>query len=99
MAAADVPEPTGLADPAYGNPLLIHIATLLCTLDVSVTSPPSGREDDPTQEKDGAAGLPVRQVLLQALCAREKKTRWYQLGEESRLSFNPDLPLVDKWPR
>ena len=41
------------------------------------------------------AGLPVRQALLQALCERER-TRWYQLGQDSHLSFNPDLPLVDQ---
>ena len=34
-------------------------------------------------------------MLLQALCERER-TRWYQLGQESRLSFNPDLPLADQ---
>ena len=38
--------------------------------------------------------MPVRQALLQALCERER-TRWYQLGRESHLLFNPDLPLVD----
>ena len=37
--------------------------------------------------------MPVRQVLLQALCERER-TRWYQLGEH--LPFNRDLPLVDQ---
>ena len=98
MAPADVPEPTGLADPAYGDPLLIHIAALLRMLDVSATSPPSGRGDDPTQEKDGTAGqpgLPVRQVLLRALCAREK-TRWYQLGEQSDISFKRYPPLADQ---
>ena len=39
--------------------------------------------------------MPVRQALLQALCERER-TRWYQLGQESHLLFNPDLPLVDQ---
>ena len=37
----------------------------------------------------------VKQALLQALGERER-TRWYQLGQESHLSFNPDLPLVDQ---
>ena len=29
------------------------------------------------------------------MCERER-TRWYQLGQESHLSFNPDLPLADQ---
>ena len=40
-------------------------------------------------------GLPVRWRLLRALCERER-TRWYELGAGSHLSFNPDLPLADQ---
>ncbi len=94
-ASADPPPPDDLDDPAYGEPLLIHIAALLRTVDTSATPPPDlGKER--AQDNDSTAGqpgLPVRQSLLQALCERER-TRWYQLG--SHLSFNPDLPLVDQ---
>jgi len=91
---ADVPL-ARLDDPAYGDPLLIHIAALLRTAQTSATPPPDlgderAAEDDRTA---GQPGLRVRQALLQALCERER-TRWYQLGEH--LSFNPDLPLVDQ---
>ncbi len=93
---ADVPLPTGLDDPAYREPLLIHIAALLRTVQTPATSPPPGPGEDRAADDDSTAGepgLPVRQALLQALCERER-TRWYQLGEH--LSFNPDLPLVDQ---
>ena len=95
---ADVPPPAELDDPAYGEPLLIHIAALLRTVDTSATPSALGRGEDRAAQDDGSAsqlGVPVRQVLLQALCERER-TRWYQLGQESHLSFNPDLPLVDQ---
>jgi tetratricopeptide (TPR) repeat protein len=102
--SSPAPQPTGrpptaeLEDPAYREPLLIHIAALLRTVQTSATLPRPGRGEDHAQEKDSTAGLPglpVRQALLQALCERER-TRWYQLGQESHLSFNPDLPLVDQ---
>ena len=89
---AGVPPPAGLDDPAYGEPLLIHIAALLRTVDTSAYPPP-GPGEDRARDTDGTSGLPVRQALLQALCERER-TRWYQLG--AHLSFNPDLPLVDQ---
>ena len=91
---ADV-SPGELDDPAYGEPLLIHIAALLHTVQTSATPPPGLGEDRALEEVStaGQPGLPVRQALLQALCERER-TRWYQLG--SHLSFNPDLPLVDQ---
>jgi tetratricopeptide (TPR) repeat protein len=92
---ADVPSPGGLADPAYAEPLLIHIAALLRTVTTPAT-PPLDLGEERTQIGDssaGGAGLPVRQALLQALCERER-TRWYQLG--SHLSFNLDLPLADQ---
>ena len=89
---ADVPLPTGLDDPAYADPLLIHIAALLRTVDTSATPPP-GLAEERAAEEDSTAGMPVRQALLQALCERERD-RWYQLG--SHLSFNPDLPVVDQ---
>ncbi|MGD0246773.1 MAG: serine protease, partial [Streptosporangiaceae bacterium] len=86
------PPPAGLDDPAYAEPLLIHIAALLRT----VAAPPPGPGQERAAQGEGGAGqpgLPVRQALLQALCERER-TRWYQLG--SHLSFNPDLPLADQ---
>jgi hypothetical protein len=89
----DVPLPAGLDDPAYADPLLIHIAALLRTVDTSATPPPPGPAEERAAEEDSAAGMPVRQALLQALCERERD-RWYQLG--SHLSFNPDLPVVDQ---
>jgi tetratricopeptide (TPR) repeat protein len=94
---ADAPPPAGLDDPAYAEPLLIHIAALLRIVETSATPPPGpGGERAPRQDSTaGPPGLPVRQALLQALCERER-TRWYQLGEESHLSFNPDLPLADQ---
>jgi tetratricopeptide (TPR) repeat protein len=89
--------PTRLDDPAYREPLLIHIAALLRTVDTSATPPSAMAEDRVLAEAvtGGQPGLPVRQALLRALCERER-TRWYLLGEESRLFFNPDLPLVDQ---
>ena len=93
---ADPPPPADLDDPAYAEPLLIHIAALLRTVDTSATPPQPGAGEDRAQDNDrtaGQLGLPVRQALLQALCERER-TRWYQLG--SHLSLNPDLPLVDQ---
>jgi hypothetical protein len=91
----DVPPPAGLDDPAYAEPLLIHIAALLGTVDLPATPPPGqGAEHAaPSGSSAGQPGLPVRQALLRALCERER-TRWYQLG--SQLSFNPDLPLADQ---
>jgi hypothetical protein len=95
--SADVPPPAQLEDPAYREPLLIHIAALLRTVDRSAILPP-GPGKERAAENDNTAvqlGLPVRQALLQALCERER-TRWYQLGRESHLLFNPDLPLIDQ---
>ena len=89
-APGDVPPPAELDDPAYGEPLLIHMAALLRTVQASATPPPRAPDEEVTA---GQPGLPVRHALLQALCERER-TRWYQLGEH--LSFNPDLPLVDQ---
>jgi hypothetical protein len=92
---ADVPS-AELEDPAYREPLLIHVAALLRTVDTSATSPPPGLGGDHVPDNDSTArqpGVPVRQALLQALCERER-TRWYQLGEH--LPFNRDLPLVDQ---
>ena len=91
----DVPPPAGLDDPAYAEPLLIHIAALLRTAATPATPPP-GPGQEHAVDSDSSAGqpsLPVRQVLLRALCERERD-RWYQLG--SHLSFNPDLPLADQ---
>jgi hypothetical protein len=93
---APAPQPTELNDPAYREPLLIHISALLRTVDTSATPPSPGPGEDRAPDEEittGQPGLPVRQALLQALCERER-TRWYQLG--SHLAFNPDLPLVDQ---
>ena len=89
-----MPPPADLEDPAYAEPLLIHIAALLRTVDTSATPPP-GPGEERAAEQDSTTGQPVRQALLQALCERER-IRWYRLGEESHLFFNPDLPLVDQ---
>ena len=95
-ARPTVPPPADeLADPAYAEPLLIHIAALLRTVATPATPPP-GLGVERAAESDSSAGQsgpPVRQVLLQTLCERER-TRWYRLG--SHLSFNPDLPLADQ---
>jgi hypothetical protein len=92
---AGVPPPAELDDPAYAEPLLIHIAALLHTVATPATPPPSpGQERAADSDSSaGQPGLPVRQALLQALCERERH-RWCQLG--SHLSFNPDLPLADQ---
>ena len=94
---ADPPPSAGLDDPAYGEPLLIHIAALLRTAEASATLPLGpGQEHSPDRDLTaGQPGPPVRQALLQTLCERER-IRWYQLGEGSHLSFNRDLPLVDQ---
>jgi tetratricopeptide (TPR) repeat protein len=87
--------PTELDDPAYAEPLLIHIAALLRMVATPATPPP-----DPGQQRAadndssaGQPGRPVRQALLQALCQREQD-RWHELG--SHLPFNLDLPLADQ---
>ena len=86
--------PAGLDDPAYAEPLLIHIAALLRTVATPATPPPSpGHQHADNDNSAGRPGLPVRQALLGALCERER-TRWYQLG--AQLSFNSDLPLADQ---
>ncbi len=93
------PPPTAELDgPAYAEPLLIHIDALLRTVRTSATPAPSslGEEDAPGSDTTaGKQDLPVRQRLLQALCERER-TRWYELAEESHLSFDPYLPLADQ---
>ena len=96
--SAGPPPAAELADPAYAEPLLIHIAALLRTVDMPATPPPPGMGQDRGLGDDITAaqpGLPVRWRLLRALCERER-TRWYQLGAGSHLSFNPDLPLADQ---
>ena len=93
----DPPPTAELADPAYAEPLLIHIAALLRTVDMPATPPP-GPGGDRVPDDDSTAGQPgppVRQRLLRALCERER-TRWHDLGAGSHLSFNPDLPLADQ---
>ena len=92
------PPTAELADPAYAEPLLIHIAALLRTVDMPPTPLPPDPDRNRALGDDIAAAQPrspVRQRLLRALCERER-TRWYQLGAGSHLSFNPDLPLGDQ---
>ena len=52
---ADVPLPAELDDPAYAEPLLIHIAALLRTVDTSATSPPPGPGGGARPRKDSTA--------------------------------------------
>jgi hypothetical protein len=90
--------PAELADPAYAEPLLIHIAALLATVDTSATPAPPGPGQDRVSGNDisaGPLGPSARQRLLRALCERER-TRWHDLGAGSHLAFNPDLPLADQ---
>ena len=85
-----------LADAAYAEPLLIHIAALLRTAEMSATpAPGAGEGRAPRRRHCSSAGTPVRQRLVRALCERER-TRWYELGAGSHLAFNPDLPLADQ---
>jgi Tetratricopeptide repeat len=94
----DPPPAAGLADPAYAEPLLIHIAALLRTVGMPATAAPQGPSADRAPDSAIAAsqpGVPVRQRLLRALCERER-SRWYDLGAGSHLSFNPDLALADQ---
>ncbi|HEV2252293.1 MAG TPA: tetratricopeptide repeat protein, partial [Streptosporangiaceae bacterium] len=93
----DPPPTAELDDPAYADPLLIHIAALLRTVDMPATPSP-GPGWDRALGDDITAGQPgpsVRHRLLRALCERER-TRWRELGAESHLSFNLDLPLADQ---
>jgi tetratricopeptide (TPR) repeat protein len=93
---ADAPPPVGLDDPAYAEPLLIHIAALLGTVAISTTpAPDPGREHTLGKDLTADQDPPVRQTLLRTLCQREQD-RWHDLGEQSHLSFNPDLPLADQ---
>ena len=91
----DPPSAAELADPAYAEPLLIHIAALLRTVDMPATPPPGPGGDTVLGDDITAAqpGSPVRQRLLRRLCELER-TRWYQLG--GHLPFNQDLPLVNQ---
>ena len=93
------PPPTAeLADPAYADPLLIHVSALLRTVDMPATPAPPGPDRNGTPVAEIAGGKPeppVRQQLLQSLCERER-TRWYRLGEESHLFFNRYPPLADQ---
>ena len=78
---AGLPSPAGLDDPAYAEPLLIHIAALLQTLGaLPVPSPANAGEASAGKEVPAdQSGEQVRQRLLRALCERER-TRWHDLG-------------------
>ena len=95
--AVGPPSADELADPAYAEPLLIHIAALLATVDLLATPPPTGPDSNRPPGDNTTAGQPepVRQWLLRALCERER-TRWHDLAAGSHLAFNPDLPLADQ---
>ena len=58
---ADLPPAAELDDPAYAEPLLIHIAALLRTVDTPATPPPGRAKSAPREEARRSAGLPVRQ--------------------------------------
>ena len=95
---AEPPSAGELADPAYAEPLLIHIAALLRTVDMPAPPAPPGPSGDRAPGDNTTAvqrDAPARTRLLRALCERER-TRWYELGEKSHLLFNPDLPLADQ---
>ena len=90
------PPAAELADAAYTEPLLIHIAALLRTADMSATpAPGAGEGRAPGDGTAAQPGTPVRQRLLRALCERER-TRWYELGEQSDMSFKRYPPLADQ---
>ncbi len=90
------PSAAELADPAYAEPLLIHIAALLRKADMSATrAPGAGEGPAPGKSLTADQGPSARQGLLRALCERER-ARWYDLGAGSHLAFNPDLPLADQ---
>ena len=95
-APQDDPQPPAeLNDPAYAEPLLIHIAALLRTVDMPATPSP-GQDRAPGDDiTAGQPGPSVRQRLLRALYERER-TRWYQLGEQSDMSFKRYPPLADQ---
>ena len=95
---ADPPPTAELADPGYAEPLLIHIAAMLRTVDMPATPSPPGPGQDRAPDGDTTAvqpGAPVRTRLLRALCERER-TRWYELGAESNMLFNRNLALADQ---
>ena len=54
--------PTGLDDPAYADPLLIHIAALLRTVDSSATPSPGPGEDRAAAEEAPQASRACRSV-------------------------------------
>jgi tetratricopeptide (TPR) repeat protein len=89
------PAAAELADPAYAEPLLIHIAALLRTMDTPVAPRlgPSGEAAPASGVTTGEEDQPARQRLLRAMCERER-ARWYHLG--GQLPFNRDLPLADQ---
>ena len=91
----DPPSAAELADPTYAEPLLIHIAALLRTVEMPATPLPGLGGDTVLDDDITAAqpGSPVRQRLLRRLCNQER-ARWYQLGDH--LPFNQELPLADQ---
>ena len=97
--SADPPPAAELDDPAYAEPLLIHIAALLRTVDMPATPPPGPGEDRaPGDSTAGQPGLPVRQRLLQALCERER-TRWYELGADRICPSTRTCRWPTRWSR
>jgi tetratricopeptide (TPR) repeat protein len=93
--SAEPPSAAELADPAFAEPLLIHIAALLRTMDTPAVPRlgPDGEAAPASGVTTGEEDQPARQRLLRALCERER-ARWYHHGDQ--LPFNRDLPLADQ---
>ena len=84
------PPAGGLDDPAYAEPLLIHIAALLQTLGAFPAPSPASAGQASADEQVPAdhTGRLVRQRLLRALCERER-TRWHHLGAAPAVQPGP----------
>jgi len=65
---ADPPPATDLADPAYADPLLIHIAALLRTVDVPTGCNIMGAEIDRRLDGSASRSQPPRVARLRVSC-------------------------------
>ena len=89
----------GLDDPAYAEPLLIHIAALLRTVDMPATPAPPGPDQDRAPGDDTTAaqpGAPARTRLLRALCERE---RTYPRSAVRQGRAARGRSMLGGWPR
>ena len=95
---ADPPPAAELADPAYAEPLLIHIAALLRTVDMPATPAPPGPGQDRAPAKTSPRVSRVRRSGSGCCgrCVSGNGPAGIELGAQSHLSFNPDLPLADQ---